>query len=345
MKNQALQRPTTTATSQESAIATPLARVASIMAVADGAAGRSRRHDTPLLPEAYQPQTNLQATLTLITGVRAGQFVATDGPPVTIGRAPDSDLVVDDDTGVSRHHVRVGRRADGAFFAEDLGSTNGTFLGSQRLGLALLHGGDLLRLGPAVRVRFALVDAVELALRRRIYESSMHDPLTHVFNRQYLNDRLLAEIVRARSTRDDLAVLMIDVDNLKAINDLYGHLAGDRALCAIAARIQHVLRAGDVLARYGGDEFLVLVVGVVAGEEAPLAERVRRAVEGLAMSAQSRSVRITASIGLASLAEIDATDDPAGALIALADARMYTAKAAGKNRVSVVDPPYDRAAK
>ncbi len=334
-----------TAVDKEVAIVTPLARLALATdpptmgtAVVDDRGEPSRRCDTPLLPEASQPPTHLQATLTLITGVRAGQFVATDGAPVTIGRASDADLVVDGDTGVSRHHVRIGRTADGAFFAEDLGSTNGTFVGSHRIGVALLQGGDLLRLGPTVRVRFAVVDSVEAALRRRLYESSMLDPLTHVFNRQYLSDRLIAEIARARRTGGDLAMMMIDVDNLKAVNDLYGHLAGDRALCTIAVRIQRVLRVEDVLARYGGDEFVVLAVGTASEGAGPLAERVRRTVEDQPMSARGRDVRITASIGLASLAEIEGDDDPVGALIALADTRMYGAKVEGKNRVGVAPP-------
>jgi diguanylate cyclase (GGDEF)-like protein len=286
-----------------------------------------RRHDTPLLPLAAYAAPSLQATLTLLTGSRAGHFVATGGTPVTLGRASDADLVIDDDAGVSRHHARIGRTANGVFFAEDLGSTNGTFVGSQRIGAATpLQAGELLQLGPNVRVRFAVVDSAEAALRKRLYESSMHDPLTHVFNRQYLNARLVAEISSARRSGGNVNVLMIDIDNMKAVNDLYGHLAGDRALCAIAARIQRMLRGEDVLARYGGDEFVVVSAGE-AEDGWPLAERVRRAVDGLQMSARGRDVRITASVGVGSLSQIDATDDPVGALLFLADARMYEAKA------------------
>ena len=192
----------------------------------------------------------------------------------------------------------------------------------------------MLQLGPHLRVRFAIVDAVEESLGRRLYESSMHDPLTHVFNRRYLADRLLAEVARARRADGDVAVLMIDVDSLKGVNDRFGHLAGDRALCTVAARIRRALRIEDVLARYGGDEFVVLAVGTDAADAVQLAERIRRAVEGLHMSARGREVRITTSIGVASLAEVGASDDePVAALLAMADARMYEAKASGGNRV------------
>ena len=294
------------------------------------------RRDTPMLPAALPLPADSRATLTILTGLNAGRLIAIDGHPITIGRAADADLMVED-TGVSRHHARFARTAEGAFYAEDLGSTNGTFLGSNRVGIALLHGGELLQLGPDLKVRFAIVDSIQESLYRELYESSVHDSLTHVFNRKYLDDRLLAEIGHAKRAHGDVVVLMIDVDNLKAVNDHFGHLAGDRALCTIAARILRALRVEDMLARFGGDEFVVLAVGTAGADGKQLAERVRRAVEGLHMSSRGDEVRITASIGLASLAELDPNDEPAAALLAMADARMYGAKASGRNRVCTAD--------
>jgi diguanylate cyclase (GGDEF)-like protein len=295
------------------------------------------RHNTPLLPSSFPPTTESRATLTVLTGMHAGRTLTIDGAPVTIGCAHNADLVVDD-SGVSRHHVRFARTAEGTFYAEDLGSTNGTFLRTARIGVALLQGGDLLQLGPHLRVRFAIVDPIEETLYRRLYESSVHDPLTRVFNRKYLGDRLLAEVARARREKSEVVVLMIDVDCLKDVNDQFGHLAGDRALCAIAQRIQQALRLEDLLARYGGDEFVVVAVGVAGHGPGELAERVRRAVEGLHMAARGREVHITASVGVASLSEVEASDDPSAALLAVADARMYGAKQMGRNRVCRVDP-------
>ena len=296
------------------------------------------RRDTPLLPPSVPPAAEQRATLTVLTGVHAGRIVGVDGATVTIGRAPDAELPIDE-VGVSRLHARVGRTPEGGFYLEDLASTNGTFLGAERVGVALLHSGDLLQLGPHVRVRFAVVDAIEESLYRRLYESSLHDPLTHVFNRRYLTDRLAEAMADARRSHGDLAVLMIDVDSLKAVNDHFGHLAGDRALCTIASRIQRSLRTEDVLARYGGDEFVVLTVGTDRSDTRRLAERVRRAVEGLNMSARGREVHVTASIGVASLAEVSGTGGAGGGLLALADARMYAAKVSGRNRVCAATEP------
>jgi len=268
----------------------------------------------------------------MLTGLHAGRIMAVEGPSLVIGRAADANLVVEE-TGVSRHHARIGRTSTGGFYVEDLASTNGTFVGAARVGVSPLDRGDLLQLGPYLRVRFAIVDSVEEALYRQLYESSVRDPLTRVFNRKYLADRLFAEIARARRIDGDVAVLMVDLDGLKAVNDSFGHQAGDRALCAVAGGITRVLRVEDVLARYGGDEFVVLAVGPDHIDAEQLAERVRRAVERLDMSAEGHVVRLTTSIGVASLAELAAGVEPVAALLALADSRMYGAKASGKNKV------------
>jgi two-component system cell cycle response regulator len=189
---------------------------------ADGIGERN----TPLLPEPPMHEGRARGTLTVLTGLQAGRVIAVDEDRVTIGRAADADLVVDE-TGVSRYHACIAREPGGRCYVEDLGSTNGTFLCDARIGLALLHQVDVLRLGPHLRVRFAIVDGVEESLSRRLYESSVRDPLTHAYNRRYLADRMLAEIARARSAKTEVSVLMIDVDALKTVNDRFGHLAGD----------------------------------------------------------------------------------------------------------------------
>jgi diguanylate cyclase (GGDEF)-like protein len=296
------------------------------------------QRNTPLLPVALPYEGSARATLTVLTGLQAGRIIGVEGDRVTIGRALDADLVVDE-AGVSRHHARIVRAPGGEFHVEDLGSTNGTFLHDVRVGVSPLRQVEVLQLGPNLRVRFAIVDSAEESTTRRLYESAMHDPLTQAFNRRYLADRMLAEVARAQRADADLSVLMIDVDALKTVNDRFGHLAGDRALCTVAARIRHALRSEDVFARYGGDEFVVLALGTGRAEAMLLAERVRRAVEQLHMSARGREVLITTSIGVASLVELGACDQPVAALLAMADARMYKAKALGGNRVAADGAP------
>jgi pSer/pThr/pTyr-binding forkhead associated (FHA) protein len=138
-----------------------LARAASLQLRYTPAAGMvisPLRRDTPLRPVALEPPRETLATLTLMTGLHAGYRHVIDGAATTIGRAVDSDFVVDDE-GVSRNHARIDRTVDGAFYVEDLRSTNGTYLGVNRIGIALLCGGDLLQLGPSLQVRFAILDS------------------------------------------------------------------------------------------------------------------------------------------------------------------------------------------
>ncbi len=295
-------------------------------------AGTRQRHDTPAMHTPLPLTGNARATLTVLTGLHAGHIMAVDGAPVTVGRASDADLVVDD-ASVSRHHVRITHMKAGGFCAEDLASTNGTFVGAARVGVAVLHRDDLIQLGPRLRLRFAIIDSAEESLHRQLYESSVRDPLTNAFNRRYLAERLVAEVARERRAEGDVAIMMIDVDSLKDVNDGFGHLAGDRVLTSVAARIQRALRVEDVLARYGGDEFVVLATGTDRGDAGQLAERIRCAVEGLQVSAQGREVKITTSIGVASLTELTSEDEPVRTLLAMADARMYVAKASGRNKV------------
>jgi diguanylate cyclase (GGDEF)-like protein len=268
----------------------------------------------------------------MLTGLHAGRIVAVEAAGAIIGRDADADLVVED-TGVSRRHARVARASDGGFYVEDLGSTNGTFVGSARVGIAPLFGGETIRLGPQLRVRFAVVDATVETLYRRLYESSVRDPLTHLFNREYLAGRLVAEVAHAQRTRSDLALLIADVDSFKQVNDRFGHLVGDRALCTVGARMMRTIRLDDVLARYGGDEFVILAPAIGAIEALHLGERVCRTIQELHLSTRGQRVPITLSIGIASLAEVIGRGEHVPALLALADSRLYGAKAAGRNRV------------
>jgi two-component system cell cycle response regulator len=293
---------------------------------------------TPLLPQPLLPRVVARATLTLLTGPLSGRFLAIEKAPLTIGRAHDAGLVIDD-LGLSRYHARVGRGPGARFFVEDIGSMNGTYLRGRRIRAAALQAGDVLQLGPNVRLGLAVLDSAEEMLRRQLYDSAVHDSLTRAFSREYLVARLLAEVARARRENVDVVVMMIDVDRFKDINDRFGHLAGDRALRSIASSVQRVLRAGDILARYGGDEFVVLLsVGTSPAETAVLADRVRRSVEGLQMSARGEIVAVTASIGAAALTEVQPSDDPVAALLALADARMFDAKVSGRDRAPAPGP-------
>ncbi len=166
----------------------------------------------------------------------------------------------------------------------------------------------------------------------RALELAATDPLTGLYNRRYLT-RHLRRLLRAMPA-PDVALLMIDVDRFKRLNDALGHAAGDRALQAVAATLQANTRASDTLSRVGGEEFVVVMPGTSALEATAAAERLREAVAALdGEFSLARSEGLTVSIGIARSGH---TAEPE-ALLGAADAALYEAKRAGRNRVHFSD--------
>ncbi|OGO57723.1 MAG: hypothetical protein A2Z32_10750, partial [Chloroflexi bacterium RBG_16_69_14] len=158
------------------------------------------------------------------------------------------------------------------------------------------------------------------------------DPLTEAYNRRFGLARLREEFSRAVRAENPLGVLMFDLDHFKAVNDTYGHLVGDRVLRAVAGACRRVVREGDVLIRYGGEEFLVLLPGAGLEDVRQVGERVRRAVAETSVEDGDLRVGITVSLGGATFRD---TSDSTDSLIALADRALYEAKEAGRDRLVV----------
>ena len=153
------------------------------------------------------------------------------------------------------------------------------------------------------------------------------DPLTGFFNHRYLHERLGEEILRAQRSREPLAVLMLDLDDFKLVNDTLGHLFGDEVLRWTAEQIRAALRASDVPTRYGGDEFAVILPATTAGEARTVGERILRALAENAYRAPGHGpVFVTASIGTAAFPGQGRTPRE---LIAVADRALYRVKGDG----------------
>lgn len=173
-------------------------------------------------------------------------------------------------------------------------------------------------------------------LESELREEAATDALTGLPNRRYF----LAELERhwarvARHEEDEAAVMMLDLDHFKRVNDTYGHATGDEVLKHLAALIRDVLRKGDLVGRLGGEEFAVLQVGASRGEALRLAQRIRQCVEDSEVPAAAGSLRYTASIGVTALAESDIDWRVA---LRRADAALYRAKENGRNRVEWESP-------
>jgi two-component system cell cycle response regulator len=158
------------------------------------------------------------------------------------------------------------------------------------------------------------------------------DPLTDAYNRRFGLARLREEFSRAVRAENPLGLLMLDLDRYKNVNDTYGHLVGDRVLRAVAAACRRVVREGDVLIRYGGEEFLVLLPGAGALDLAEVGERIRRAVAETSVEDGGQRVGVTVSLGGATYRDTSVSMD---ALVALADAALYDAKEGGRDRLVV----------
>ncbi|MBA5637401.1 sensor domain-containing diguanylate cyclase [Duganella sp. LX20W] len=163
------------------------------------------------------------------------------------------------------------------------------------------------------------------------------DSLTGVYNRRYLDRRLLEEIARARRQRYPVSLMFIDIDHFKRVNDTVGHQGGDDVLREVAGRIKDELRLSDALARFGGEEFVVLLIDADLDSAAFVAERIRASIAGTLISlTQEVRLSVTVSIGVACLDPDLAVGEPelvARDLLSRADGALYQAKAGGRNRV------------
>lgn len=186
----------------------------------------------------------------------------------------------------------------------------------------------------ATIVAFCLENAVN---RSRLIRSGLTDVLTGWHNRRYLETRILEELARAGRERTCLACLLLDVDVFKRINDSFGHPAGDRVLREMARRVESQVRASDVAARYGGDEFAILLPATTLNDALTLAERIRAAVCAAPISMEEgQAITVTISIGAATASPgARATDFQilADTLLGQADAELYRAKEGGRNCV------------
>ncbi len=303
---------------------------ASLLEWADEESSTRTTEATVALPPPASRQ-HTRALLTVVGGPSTGRVHPLRDEETVIGRGKECQVRVDD-AGTSRSHARIVLTQEGRHLVEDLGSTNGTFVDGKRVKRQELKSGDRIQIGPNVIISFAILDSQAVRLTHQMYESSVRDPLTRAHNRRYLVERLASEIAYARRHNTRLGLLLFDLDHFKRVNDTHGHLAGDEVLREIAALVSRMIRAEDVFARFGGEEFVVIVRGIEHENVARFAERLRAAVERLEIPAESVVLRATISVGYVSMIELPEDDRTPDGLMRVADERLYRAKSEGRNR-------------
>jgi diguanylate cyclase (GGDEF)-like protein len=173
------------------------------------------------------------------------------------------------------------------------------------------------------------------SLQAKLKEEAIRDPLTGLFNRRYLGEMLPIELARSKRANSSLTILLLDIDHFKNINDTYGHQVGDTVLQSVGNTLQGNVRAGDIVCRFGGEEFLLIFPGMEAAYSHARAEKLRILIESQTISEKDQSITITISIG----GSVYPQDGDSGdKLISLADLALYRAKQNGRNRVEFAEP-------
>lgn len=194
---------------------------------------------------------------------------------------------------------------------------------------------DLNLIAAAIHISASGAFSLSLAYERSVAglrETALRDPLTGLYNR--LSIEVLPEIVRQRQTQDETALVLLDIDHFKSVNDTHGHAAGDEAIRRCADLLRETFHEHDFIARIGGEEFVVLLPGKTVDEASRLAEKLRRKMEARPLVFKGEDIALTASFGIAACrGAVDATTFPH--LLEKADVCLYRAKMNGRNRIEV----------
>lgn len=280
-------------------------------------------------------QTDWTACLVVVRGVGTGNKILLNRPQITIGRADDADVRLAK-AGVSRQHAVIRPLGQDQFHIEDLRSTNGTYVNAERIETVTLKDQDLIAIGES-RLKFIAADSPDQPYYEELYCQAQMDKALQVYNKHYFLTRLDDELRRHQRSGAPLSLILFDVDHFKRLNDSYGHLAGDAALVHLCDLARQSLRATDVLCRYGGEEFAIILGMTEASTAHGVAEEIRERVAATPFTHAETPISMTVSLGISqhTAAEPKAT---AEALIVQADRALYAAKHGGRNRALLFEP-------
>lgn len=272
----------------------------------------------------------MHAYLIVIAGNQVGEMVRIEGQ-ADIGRDKKAEVTIIDE-GISRRHCRARQLPMGRLLVEDLRSTNGTFVNGERVDKQVLDDGDKIQIGSNTVLRYAFTDGVDEGFQRQMYDSALRDGLTKAFNKRFYTDRIGAEFATAKRTGAPLALLMMDIDHFKRLNDNWGHPAGDLVLQTLVQVIQPVLGEDDIFCRYGGEEF-TLISHTGPQEAVALAEKIREAIADHEFIWVEERLPVTVSVGVACMPPGVYVDE--SALLSAADVSLYASKEGGRNKVTL----------
>ncbi len=286
-----------------------------------------------------QPPNRQRACLIQYNGAKTGCRYPLQESQTVIGREPENLLFVAEPS-VSRRHAVIYQSAV-AIEIEDLGSSNGTFVNDVKVqGRVVLKDGDMIRLG-TILFKFYAHDSLESILADKIYRIATIDAGTQIFNKKYLLDTLENECKFAKAYKRNLSIIYYDLDFFKKVNDTYGHGGGDVVLKESANLVKGCIRKDDVLGRYGGEEFVIVLPNTDQKTAAELAERIRHTIETHVFQIEVESSnggrkiiphKQTLSLGVSQFVPEMANFEM---LLESADKKLYASKQGGRNRITV----------
>jgi len=291
----------------------------------------TRTIEINMVPDTGARKRARRAFLTVIRGGSGdlGKHIVVKGPAI-LGRSQNCDLSFND-LGVSRQHAQVIPQNNETYILNDLCTTNGTRVNGRSVeGLWPLREGENIFLGNSV-VRFSLANEIEIGFHQELVQLVSTDPLTGLESKRYFDDALDNALIRACRKDEQLAVMMMDMDGIKPINDTYGHLFGAYCIRTAGHIMGRLIGTAGHVCRFGGDEFIAFLPDHGRPVAIEMAEKIRMAIETAGMEKDGVSLKPTISIGVALFPHHgeDVLD-----LVATADQALYRSKAEGKNKVS-----------
>ena len=268
------------------------------------------------------------ACLVMIHGPSLGRrYNLTNEGTILVGRNDDCGMQLEEDE-VSRRHCEV-TCSRNRVVIRDLGSTNGTYVNDVLVDEREIRDGDQIQIGGAI-FKFISSANIEIAYHEEIYRLSTTDGLTQVHNKRFLLEYLDREISRCRRQNSTLSLVLLDIDHFKKVNDVFGHLAGDQVLKHLTTLIHANIRHEDVLARFGGEEFMVVLPQIGNDGARLCAEKLHGLVGRHKFISEGAKIPVTISLGVVTSTP---ETESANQLIAAADKQLYRAKDKGRDCV------------
>lgn len=272
--------------------------------------------------------TSTEPFLVSISGRETGKAIALKDRNLKVGRELDCDLVLESPH-ISRYHAEI-RWKGTELLVRDLGSTNGVFVNGKKITEETLHNGDKILFGTQLYYKLVYQDSVDQNYHQSLFKAANTDQLTQLYNKRYFMEFLEKEFSFSRRSGQPLSLIMLDIDHFKAINDTYGHIAGDQILKNMGTILASQIRLENVACRFGGEEFGIVIRGASSSQSHLVAERLREAVNSQIVDFRGKKIQFSISLGVATFDGINF--QTAEDLLLKADELLYKAKESGRNQ-------------